>query len=285
MSETTNRSQGVRMLPGMDDVDDSGHAENHVRYLDTLTGLTKETEQFDWKRISYTALDLQPGGHVLDVGCGTGDDVRALAEIVGAAGRAVGLDSSQTMIGEARQRSEGSTLPVDFRVGDAYDLPFESGEFDACREERMLQHLDEPERAIAEMVRVTRSGGRVAAMEPDWDTKVIDVPDRGLFRRIQQFSIEDYRGGTGAWMGRQLYRRMGEAGLIDLTVMPYMLAMTDLAVANALVGALDAADAAREAGVITEDELRQWRGWLQEADAAGRFFSAMGGIIVAGTKP
>ena len=53
---------------------------------------------------------MQEGHHILDVGCGTGDDVLALARIVGETGRVVGIDNSETMIAEARQRAEGLDL-------------------------------------------------------------------------------------------------------------------------------------------------------------------------------
>ena len=53
-------------------------------------------------------MELAPGRRVLDVGCGTGDDVREMAGLVGAAGLVVGIDNSQAMIAVARQRTTGT---------------------------------------------------------------------------------------------------------------------------------------------------------------------------------
>jgi len=73
---------------------------------------------------THELLALRAGDHVLDVGCGAGEDVRALAEIVGTTRRAVGVDSSQTMVDAARQRSADSPFPVAFFVSDAEHLDF-----------------------------------------------------------------------------------------------------------------------------------------------------------------
>src|SRR5215467_10946103 len=102
-----------------------------------MTGAQRSVQEF--RRMSFALLELQPGFAVLDVGCGTGDDVRVLATQVGQEGRAVGLDSSETAVAEARARSEEDGLPVEFRVGDAHQLPFDAGTFEATRTERVLQ--------------------------------------------------------------------------------------------------------------------------------------------------
>jgi len=116
----------------------------------------------DGKRRSYELLDLRPGDSVLDVGCGTGGDVAALSRIVGPAGRAAGVDKSARSISLARERGDENS---DFTVADADELPFDDATFDACRTERTLQHARRPRRALMEMARVTRPGGRIAATD------------------------------------------------------------------------------------------------------------------------
>src|SRR5579859_1213126 len=103
------------------------------------------------KRRSYELMAIGPGDSVLDVGAGGGDDLRALAELVSPAGRVVGVDSSP---------ASPEVLPA-----DACALPFDDDTFDACRCDRALQHVADPERALAEMVRVTRPGGVVLISE------------------------------------------------------------------------------------------------------------------------
>ena len=93
----------------------------YVRRLDD-TG----AHQF-WRMVKGHALallDIYEGAELLDVGCGTGDDARSLACLVGATGRVVGIDAGATMIAEARKRAEGLHLPLAFYHGDAYHLDF-----------------------------------------------------------------------------------------------------------------------------------------------------------------
>jgi ubiquinone/menaquinone biosynthesis C-methylase UbiE len=117
------------------------------------------------KRLMLERMALAPGKAVLEVGCGPGTDVFDMVELVGPAGRLVGLDASEVMIAEARRRAKALCVPITFEVGDVQALPFPDGTFDVCRAGRLLQHLPNAERALTEMVRVTRSGGRIVVFD------------------------------------------------------------------------------------------------------------------------
>ena len=82
------------------------------------------------------------------------------------------------MVDEARRRG----LPT-ATVGDATSLPFPDDFFDGCWADRTFQHLADPHKALAELARVTRSGGRIVVVDPDYDTQVVDVADQALARR------------------------------------------------------------------------------------------------------
>ena len=112
---------------------------------------------------SLVRLALQPGESVLDVGCGTGVFLPALAALVGAEGRIVGLDHSAAFLDETRKRLTGASLSdqVELVEGDAHHLPFADATFDAVHCERVLMHLEDPPLAIREMLRVLRPGGRI----------------------------------------------------------------------------------------------------------------------------
>lgn len=121
-------------------------------------------------------LLAQPGDRILDVGCGLGDDVRALSDVVGPEGDVVGLDASAVMIAEAQRRTSHGRAR--FVRGDAASMPFPANAFDAIRVERVLQHVAEPATALAELARVLRPGGRIVIAEPDWpDLRVPACPD------------------------------------------------------------------------------------------------------------
>lgn len=110
-------------------------------------------------------LPVQEGQRLLDVGCGIGDAVLTLAALVGSTGQVVGVDTSEHMIQEARRRSEGTGLPVDYRVGDAQHLEFAEESFDGCYANRVFMYLEDPRLALMEMIRVARRGARIVVFD------------------------------------------------------------------------------------------------------------------------
>ncbi|NMC50745.1 MAG: methyltransferase domain-containing protein, partial [Desulfovibrio sp.] len=138
----------------------------------------------DYKRESMKALGLSPGDAVLDIGCGLGRDLAALAVTVGPCGLAVGLDASLVMLGRAAREGEGASSRFVLAAGDGHFLPFADRTFAACRVDRTLQHAADPFRVLAEMARVTGPGGRVVAVEPDWGTFVLDSEMPGTARIV-----------------------------------------------------------------------------------------------------
>ncbi len=260
------------------DVDRAPDPAKVVGYLDKATTLAPIQRL---KRASYDLLAARPGQIVLDVGCGVGDDVRALAGVVGPTGRAIGLDFSQALILEAHARSRGASLRTDFTRGDACRLPFPDASFDGVRAERMLQHLREPRRAVKEMARVVRPGGRVVDFDPDWDLVAIDSSDPALTRKIVHFRSDLVATGS---VGRQLSNLFKEAGLVDVGATPMASVIPNLAAAGTLE--LDAAvEEARKARIISAEEASRWLAEMRERDAAGRFFCGICGYLASGRKP
>lgn len=145
-------------ISGFSDVDAASQPEDFVDYLDEAAALLAER-----RRLRYPLLALQPGHAVLDAGCGAGEVCAELLELVGPTGRVVGVDASRVMVDTARERVAG----VEFETGDIAALPFDDEIFDAARAERVLQHLGDPQRAVNELARVIRPGGRVMVLDPN----------------------------------------------------------------------------------------------------------------------
>jgi SAM-dependent methyltransferase len=101
----------------------------------------------------------------------------ALAPDLGGSGEVVGIDASAEMLAVATERALGAPCRQRFSVGDALALDQPDGSFDAVRSERTLQWVSDPARAVTEMTRVLRPGGRLSLIDTDWSTLVIDVGD------------------------------------------------------------------------------------------------------------
>jgi SAM-dependent methyltransferase len=104
---------------------------------------------------------------VLDVGCGTGEFTSRLAERMPRA-RLMGVEVLPELVDHAQRRYLHLAPRLEFRQGDAFalQLPDDSFDFVACR--HMLQSVPEPERVIAELIRVTRPGGRLHLLAEDY---------------------------------------------------------------------------------------------------------------------
>lgn len=260
------------------DVDRSGQPEKLVGYLDNVTGIQAIQA---YKLRSYDMLRLRPGFQVLDVGCGTGDDVRAMASRIVPAGRAVGVDNSQVMINEAKKRSTSPRLPVEFQIGEATGLPFGNGIFHATRADRVFQHLADPEKALHEMIRVTRPGGRVGVLDPDWETVVIDSPDKHLTREI----VSAHQDATrNPWSGRQLYSLFHKAHLNDIEILSVNIPILAFTLSESVLNLRSSVDRAVEKNAISVEEGSRWLRQLEDQDRAGHFFSSVSGFGLFGTK-
>jgi ubiquinone/menaquinone biosynthesis C-methylase UbiE len=257
-------------------VDDATDPISLVHYLDRMSGQLDEV-----KRRIRQQLEVGEGEFVLDVGCGTGDDACGLSPLAGRSGRIIGVDASTTMVQEARRRATGSAPSVAFAVGDAQALPFTAASFDACRAERVLQHLRHPALAVVEMARVTRTGGRVVVCEPDWQTLVVDHPDQALTQRIL-----DFRAGSlqSPWIGRQLARLFRCARLAEISVTPVSVAFNLPETIDSFRLDMTLRQAA-QAGVITATDKSHWLAELIETAQTGCFVAAATCFLVRGIKP
>ncbi len=118
-----------------------------------------------WRAIAVAETRLRRGGSALDVATGTGDLAFALARVVGSTGRVVGVDFADPMLELARRKAVPGAPAPEFRHADALDLPFPDGEFDAVTIGFGLRNVTDVPRALAEMRRVLRPGGRLACLE------------------------------------------------------------------------------------------------------------------------
>jgi ubiquinone/menaquinone biosynthesis C-methylase UbiE len=115
-----------------------------------------------WAPVLCAAAEVGPGQHVLDVGCGTGVVARTAADLVRPDGGVVGVDRNDAMLGVARRVRPD----LDWRRGDAADLPLDDDSFDVTLSQMALMFVPDRTRALSEMARVTRPGGAVGVLVP-----------------------------------------------------------------------------------------------------------------------
>jgi len=172
----------------------------------------------------FAPLALRPGLDVLDVGCGTGDFLRLLAPIV-SPGTAVGVDLSETMIAEARQRSAENVGNLSFRVGSVLELPFPAQSFDRVIATQLLLHVPNSQRALVEIKRVLAPSGVVSITEIDWGTLVVQSSDNELGRRFSDLACRELRNGL---IIRELPGQLRELGFNHILIAPEVEVAQDL---------------------------------------------------------
>lgn len=245
-------------------------------WIDVLDRVRREPAYAAYKARIGELLRPVAGGTYLDVGAGTGDDALELARRYSV--RVAGVDSSETMVAEARER--GLT---EAGIADAHDLPFEDGVFDGCWADRVFQHLEDPEAALAELVRVTKPRGRIVAADPDYGTQVVDVRDQELARRVLGFRADHLlRNGT---LAHRMGGFFGGVGLTDVTVEAAPVVLRDPTALDNAMGLRSWARTAFERGVLEGADADAWERQLDEAASGGRFLYAFTIFLTAGTKP
>lgn len=149
---------------------------------------------------------LVPGPRVLDVGVGPGTSAIEMARAAPDR-RHVGLDLSPRMLRRASRRARDANVPLPLVRGDALRLPFRDATFDGATGHSVLYLLPDAARALAEIRRVVRPGGRVAFLEP--------AAGRGSLGRALQDGGTRHAVSMTLWRGMScLHRRFDERGLL-----------------------------------------------------------------------
>ncbi len=256
---------------------DAGPDPKHwIAYLDLVSAQLSELKSF-----SYGLLGLKPGAAVLDLGCGTGDDARELAALVGADGLVIGVDLSRAMVAEARKRSLESGLEVEFIVGNAERLDLARNSFDACRADGLLQHVPDPGRALREMARVASPGAIVQAIDRDYGMVALDSADRATTRTILDRICDGIRNG---WIGRHLPALMRECGLKDVRTEARVGTIADFGIANRMLELEAAARRTRDEGLVNAPASAAWLKDLKRRHQQGQFFAGWTTFVATGRK-
>ncbi len=266
-------------MPGPTETYTHGHHESVLRSHRWRTAANSA---------AYLLPHLEAGQDLLDVGCGPGTITIDLARLV-APGRVVGLDRAEAPLGPARDDAAAAGVDVDLEVGDAYALRFADDSFDVVHAHQLLQHLRDPVASLAEMRRVCRRGGVVAARDSDY-AAMAWFPASPLLDRWQALYHDLARANGGEPdAGRRLLAWGRAAGFADVVASASVWCFatpTDRAWWGGLwadrVTSSAFAEQAVESGASDPTELDRiaaaWRAWADEPDG---WFTVLHGEILA----
>ena len=217
-----------------------------VSYL--FDGFRNDIQNQEFYRLSHQAklllplekklwrhLELRSGSKVLDLGCGPGVITHALAEQV-YPGEVIGIDASETLIQSLQQHrrpaGNGRQLNITFHSGNVYDLDLPDEIFDVVYARLLFQHLAEPIKALANILRVLRRGGKLCILDVDDDWASV-YPEPDSFSQLRQtiVRLQQARGGD-PWVGRKLASYLQDAGFTQVQTMMQLIDSHRLGLAN-----------------------------------------------------
>ena len=246
-------------------------------YVEPISNLESRAQQPGHRGVVGSLLDhldIRASSPVLEVGCGSGAITRWIAERMDGAGPVTAVDINRFLLREAGRLAEAAGLSgaITFQEANAEALPFDNDNFDAVAAVTVLEEVDAG-KAIAEMARVTRPGGRVGVMLRSIDITPIvnvDLPD-DIMKKVYAGL-----GSTGAaakgCADASIYRRFSGVGLTDLQILPQFSANPD---PNALHGG-------HAVSRLDPEERAAWDAAVAEAGA--NYFIAMPYHVAVGTK-
>ncbi len=198
------------------------------------------------------------GLRLIDVGCGTGEDVTTEQ------GRrfAVGIERSAHMINEARRRHPLLMLVA----ADGRHLPVASAAIDAVRADRLLQHLTDAATALWEFRRVLRRDGILITFDPDLLTANVDGVDQDVATRVLAWRTATRPGAATV---RTIDSLLVDVGFDSVHVERQVLDVTSLDRADGMMGVAEWGEQAAAAGQLSAGAASRWSDEVREANRAG----------------
>lgn len=170
---------------------DSGKPDwSDKRWKDMLV-FQRKSMMFDDTVEKFAAwMGLCQGMTVVDIGCGLGHIGHTYWPYFGRGGEYIGIDNNQDSLKEAEEAAKEWAVEgrARFIIGDAYDLLLADNYADAVMCQALLIHLEAPDKALSEMIRVTRPGGLIVCHEPDNQNPALGR----LFNSLPQLEIEEH---------------------------------------------------------------------------------------------
>jgi ubiquinone/menaquinone biosynthesis C-methylase UbiE len=248
-------------------------------------GLLEARGRSTYLGLVRTVLDLaqiRPGEAILEVGGGSGVVLREIARRTAGGNPIIDVDINPYLLREAAILAQRAGLAerMSFREGSAEAIPLAAESVDVALSFTVMEEGD-ADRMLAELVQVTRPGGRVAAIVrscdmPPWANLPISAALRAKV---------DIPGSVGAGVAANgcadasLYRRFHAAGLTELKCFPQLVAITPAEISRFTLSQQQIL------ANLTAEESSEWHSAAAQAEAKGTFFIATGYHCAVGIKP
>jgi ubiquinone/menaquinone biosynthesis C-methylase UbiE len=250
-------------------------------YLGGVASLEDRAQMPSYQAMFRSLIDViapRPGESILEIGCGAGSLVRLLARRCGSANPITAADVNPFLLREAAQLAEADGLAglIQFRQANAEALPFEDASYDCVYSVTVFEECDAG-RAIAEAMRV-RPGGRIGLVVRALDMRQwwnLNLPE-AILHKVEMPPRSVAPSGVA---DRSLYRRMREAGLVDLVCFPSMVTL------DRPGGPIWRNREDHILSLLSPDELAVWHAERDRAEAEGLLFMAHPLHCAVGTKP
>lgn len=242
-----------RPTSGFSDVDRAERGASwYVKYLERVNEIIGI---ISYKQKLLEALDPKPDEAILDVGCGIGVGLQAIYNHAPAVGSLVGIDNSRAMIAQAIDLMPEELLTTGkftYQQGDAHKLPFKDDGFHTSYSDRTFQHLDNPGLAFSEMLRVTKTGGRIVIADTDWYSLQLKGVSSETAEKIKRtylnIIVNPHMGGT-------LQELFTKHGLTDVGVFKEPIELLDLQTVKDALGLESSLERARINGALSTEDL------------------------------
>ena len=228
------------------------------------------------------ALQLQSGERVLDIGSGPGFLAAQMAEAVGRNGEIVGIDMSQPMLNMAAKRCAGKPW-VTFQSGAATELPFNDSSFDAAISIQVVEYIADVGKALSEMYRVIRPGGRGVIVSTDWDAIAWNASDSARMSRVLS-AFAEHCAHTA--LPRTLAPKLRQAGFVlhEQRIIPQFNSSYNPDTYSYQIARLIGAFVTGRQGV-TEEDVRAWLEDLRQTGERNEYFFSLNQYLFAVAKP
>jgi arsenite methyltransferase len=228
------------------------------------------------------ALQLRPGERALDIGAGPGFVAVEMAEAVGPRGRIHCIDNSESMLNLARKRCAEKPW-VTFQPGTATDLPVGDSAFDAAISVQVYEFIADVDRALSEMHRALRPGGRAVIVSTDWHSIAWHASDHARMSRVLS-AFEEHCAHID--LPRTLAPKLRQIGSIvkDQSVIPQFNPSYKVdTYSYHLARLITSFTPGRRC--VTEEEARAWLEDLRQTDERGEYFFCLNQYLCLAAKP